>query len=57
MTQQERVRAAMEIMNVREISRRSGISYGRMHRFVRGKAELTADEIYKVRSVVDSAKF
>jgi hypothetical protein len=57
MTQQERVRAAMEIMNVREISRRSNISYGRMHRFVRGKAELTADEIYKVRSVVDSAKF
>ena len=57
MTQQERVRAAMEIMNVREISRRSDISYGRMHRFVRGKAELTSDEIYKVRSVVDSAKF
>jgi hypothetical protein len=47
----------MEIMNVREISRRSGISYGRMHRFVRGKAELTAEEIYQVRSVVDSARF
>lgn len=57
MTQQERVRAAMEIMNVREISCRSGISYGRMHRFVSDKTELTADEIYKVRSVVDSAKF
>lgn len=57
MTQQERVRAAMEIMNVREISRRSDIAYGRMHRFVRGKTELTPEEIYKVRSIVDSAKF
>jgi hypothetical protein len=47
----------MEIMNVREISRRSGVSYGRMHRFVSGKAELTNDEIYQVRSVVDSARF
>ena len=47
----------MEIMNVREISRRSGVSSGRMHRFVRGKAELTAEEIYQVRSVVDSARF